>query len=131
MPIPPLVVDPGPLTAGQPFVLGIALIEDITRPFDFYFLAETPAGVYRIYFNGSVKKGIVPIYKNVRRYNAPYFKTVSSKVSIPASMNGKTITFYGVVVEAGKKPPVKKLSDLRPDSPYVIMMDKRAKTVGS
>ncbi|MCX6339794.1 MAG: hypothetical protein NTX71_07730 [Candidatus Aureabacteria bacterium] len=128
-PVPPLVIGPGPLTAGQPFTLGIALIENITRPFDFYLLAETPAGVYRIYFNGSLKKGIKPIYKNVRRYNAPYFKTVSPKVRIPASMKGKTITFYAAAIEAGKKPPVRKLSDLTPTTQYVIMFDKKSKIV--
>ncbi len=110
-------------------MLGLALIEDITRPFDFYLLAETPAGVYTIYMNGKIKKWITPLYKNVRRYNAPYFKTVRPAVRIPKSMKGKTITFYTAAIETGKKPPIKKLSDLKPDSPYVIMMNKKSATV--
>ena len=128
-PIPPLVIDPGPLTAGQPFTVGIALIQNITRPFDYYLFAESPAGIYTIYFNGSVKKGLKPLYRNVRKFNAPYFKTVSSKVRIPASMKGKTITFYSVVVQAGKKLPVRKLSDLTPSTQYVILLAKGAAVV--
>ncbi|MCX6357168.1 MAG: hypothetical protein NT045_04715 [Candidatus Aureabacteria bacterium] len=98
-------------------------------PFDFYFLAETPAGVYTIYLNGSVKKGIKPLYRNVREHPAPYFKTVRPDVKIPLSMKGKAITFYTAVIEAGKVLPVKRFSDLRLDSPYVIMMDKKSVTV--
>ena len=123
--IPPLVVDLGPLTAGQPFMIGIASNENITRPFDFYLLAETPAGVYTIYLNGKIKKGIMPLYKSVPQLRAGFSKTVRPAVRIPASMKGKTITFYAVVVEAGKMPPVKKLSDLTPDTQYVIMLDKK------
>jgi hypothetical protein len=128
-PIPPLGIDPGPLTAGQSFTLGIALIQNITRPFDFYLFAETPAGIYTIYLNGKTRKGIIPLYKNVPKFNAPYFKTVSPAVKIPASMKGKTITFYILATDAGKKPPVKKPSDITPTSPNVIMFDKRARTV--
>jgi len=129
-PIPPLIVDPGPLTAGERFTLGIILNENITKPFDFYLLAETPAAVYTIYLNGKIKKGITPIFKNVLKFNAPYFKTVSPRVMIPASMKGKTITFYTAVIDAGKKPPIKKLSELTPNTLYVIMMDKKTVMVG-
>ena len=44
-------------------------------------------------------------------------------------MKGKTTTFYTAVIEAGKKPPIKRLSDLTPDTLYVIMMDKKMVTV--
>jgi outer membrane protein assembly factor BamB len=128
-PIPPLVIDSGPLTVGQPFTLGIALIEDITRPFDLYLFAETPAGIYTIFLNGSIKKGITPLYKNVPKFNAPYSKTVSPSVRIPASMKGKTITFYTLATDAGKMPPVKKLSELTPTTKYVILMAKAAAVV--
>ena len=111
---------------GQPFTLGIALLQDITRPFDYYLLAETPAGVYTIYLNGKIKKGITPLYRNIRKYPAPYFTTVYPKVKIPAFMKGKTVTFYTFAVDAGKRPPVKKLSDLTPSTPYVIMCDEHA-----
>jgi hypothetical protein len=117
------------LTTGQTFSLYVALTEDITQPFDFYVLADTPAGIYTIFLNGKVKKGITPLYRNVPKFNAPYFKTVSPAVRIPASMKGKTITFYTVAVEAGKKPPVRKLSELTPTTKYVILMAKAAAVV--
>jgi outer membrane protein assembly factor BamB len=128
-PIPPLAIDPGPLTAGQPFTFGIALTQAITQPFDFYILAETPAGVYTIYMNGKIKKGITPIYKNVPKFSAGFSKTVSPSVRIPLSMKGKTVTFYSVFVQAGKNPPVRRLSALTPTTQYVILMAKNAAVV--
>ena len=127
--IPPLVVDPGPLTAGQPFTLGIALNENIARPFDFYLLADTPSGVYTIYLNGSLKKGIYALYRNVPSFPAPYFTTVRPAFKIPLSMKGETVTFYAAVIEAGRIPPVHNLSELTPSTLYVIMMDKKTVTV--
>jgi hypothetical protein len=47
-PIPPLVILPGPLTTGQTFSLYLALTEDLTQAFDFYLLADTPAGPYTL-----------------------------------------------------------------------------------
>jgi len=105
------------------------LIENITRPFDYYLFAETPAGIFTIYLNGKIKKGITPLFKNVPKRSAPFFTTVRPAVKIPASMKGKTITFYTLATDAGKKPPVKKPSDITPTSPNVIMFDKRARTV--
>ena len=128
-PIPPLVVIPGALTTGQTFSLYVALVEDITQPFDFYLLADTPAGVYTIYLNGKIKKGITPLYKNVKSFTKDYITTVRPAVKIPAPMKGKTITFYIVAVEAGKKPPVRKLSDLTAFTQFVIMMDKASAVV--
>ena len=40
------------------------------------------------------------------------------------------MTFYTVVIEAGKMPPVRNLDELSPDSLYVIMMDEKRVTVG-
>jgi hypothetical protein len=117
------------LTTGQTFSLYVALTEDITQPFDFYILADTPAGPYTLDLNGKIKKGITPLYKNVKSYTKDFITTVRPAVRIPASMKGKTITFYSVVVQAGKKPPVKKLSELKPDSPYVIMFNRGSATV--
>ena len=125
-PIPPLVVLPGTLTTGQPFSLYLALTDDLTQAFDFYLLVDTPAGVYTLYLNGKVNRGITPLYKNVKSFTKDYVTTVRPVVRIPASMKGKTITFYAVFVEAGKKPPVSKLSDLRPATQYVILMAKCA-----
>lgn len=128
-PIPPLVVIPGPLTVGQSFSLSLALTVNITQPFDFYLFADSPAGIYSIYLNGNIRKGLKALYKNAPKFNTPYSKMVSPAVRIPASMAGKTITFYALVVEAGKMPPVKKPSDLTPSTPYVIMMAKSSATV--
>ncbi|MEJ2745239.1 MAG: hypothetical protein P8123_06080 [bacterium] len=71
-------------------------------------------------------KGITPLYKNVPSFTKDYITTVRPAVSIPASMEGKTITFYAAFIEAGKIPPVSKLSDLTPTTRYVILMDKSA-----
>lgn len=110
-PIPPLVVRPSTLTVGQPFSLYLALTEDITQPFDFYLLAETPAGMYTLYLNGKVAKGIKPLYRNVPSFTKDYITTIRPPVKLPASMKGRTITFYALVVRAGKP-----LSD-----PYIIL----------
>ena len=128
-PLPPLVIDLGWLLVVRPFTLGISLNEDITTPFDYYLLADTPAGVYTIYLNGAIKAGITPIYKNVGRFDAPFSTTVRPSVIIPLSMKGKTITFYTAVIEAGMVPPVRNLDELRPCSRYVIMMDKKTVAV--
>lgn len=123
-PTPPLHIEAGAFNAGDRMSFGIRLTEDITRPFDFYLFAETPAGIYTIYVNGLIKKGITPILKNGRWYPAPYFKTVSPAIGIPLSMKGATITLYTLAVDAGKKPPVRSLAELTPASPYVIMFDR-------
>jgi hypothetical protein len=124
-----LAVNPVGLATGQPFTLDVVLEQDISTPFDYYLFVETPAGIYTIYFDGSVKKGIAPIVRNVSKVAAPYFAVVRPAVKIPMSMQGKTVTFYAVVVDAGKMPPVKKPADLTPGTPYVIMMDKASATI--
>jgi hypothetical protein len=126
----PLVIEPGALIAGQAFSVSLKSTEDITQSFDFYLLAETSAGVYTIYFNGTVEKGIHALYRNVPGFSAPFSTTINSTVRIPPGMAGKTVTFYAVVVDAGKMPPVKRLSDLTPETLYVIMMDKETVPVG-
>ena len=117
------------MTTGQTFSVYVGLTEDITQPFDFYMLADTPAGVYTIYLNGKVEKGITPLYRKVKSFTKDYITTIRPKIKIPASMKGKTITFYAAFIQAGKKPPVKKLSDLTPTTQYVILMDKHAAVV--
>jgi len=124
-----MIIDPGVLTAGRSFSIAIALREDITKPFDYYLFVETSAGTYTIDCDGSVRKGIVPIVRNASRLDAPYFTMIRSSVKIPASMQGETVTFYAMVVDAGKIPPVQKPSDLTPDTPYVIMLDKKTAVV--
>ena len=105
------------------------MIEDVTQEFDFYLLADTPAGPYTIYLNGKIAKGITPLYRNVKSFLKDYITTVRPAVKIPASMKGKTVTFYAVVIQAGKTPPVKKLSELTPATTYVIMLDRKAGVV--
>ena len=100
------------------------MTEDITQPFDFYLFADSPAGIYTIYLNGNVQKGLKALCRNVPGLRAPYVTTIRPPVKLPASMKGKTITFYGVAVQAGKMPPVKKPSDLTPATPYVIYLGK-------
>jgi hypothetical protein len=128
-PSSPLVVLPSTLTAGESFSVYLALTEDITQPFDFYLLADTPAGPYTICLDGNIKKGIIPLYENVPRFSAPYSTMVRPAVNIPESMKGQTITFYAAIIQAGKVPPVAKLSDLTPTTPYIIFMDKGAAVV--
>jgi hypothetical protein len=128
-PIPPLIVRPGELAAGHNFSVYLALTEDITQPFDFYFFVDTPAGPYTLYLDGRVKKGITPLYKNVKCFTKDYTTTVRPKVKVPASMKGKTVTFYAVVVQAGKKPSVSRVSDLAPDTLNVILMSQAPATI--
>ncbi|MEJ2745557.1 MAG: hypothetical protein P8123_07740, partial [bacterium] len=128
-PIPPLVINPGTLTVGQPFTIALALNDGITQPFDYYMFADSPAGIYTIYMNGKIQKGLKALYRSVPKFNSPYIATIRPPVMIPASMKGKTITFYAVVVEGGKMPPVKKPSDLTPATPYVIMLGKNPSVV--
>jgi len=45
---------------------------------------------------------------------------------IPAEFGGREVTFYTVVVEAGKIPPVASLLELTAYTRYVIMLDKHA-----
>jgi hypothetical protein len=128
-PVPPLTVRPSALTAGQAFSVYMALADGITQPFDFYLFADSPAGIYTIYLNGNVQKGLAALYKNVPSFKAPYITTIRPSVKLPAGMQGQTITFYGVVVQAGKMPPVQKPSDLTPTTQYVIYLGKNAAVV--
>jgi hypothetical protein len=123
-PEPALDVQIGLLKAGKGLTLKLTLNEGIASPCDFYFLADTPAGAYTLYLDGKVEKGIMPIYKRVKRLPEDYVATVRPVVNIPASMKGSTVTFYAAFIEAGNIPPVSKLSDLTPDTPYVILMNE-------
>ena len=126
---PSLIVRPGPLAAGQNFSVYLALTKDITQPFDFYFFVATPVGSYTLYLNGKITKGIVPLYRNVQSFTKDYITTVRPSVRIPAGMTGKTVTFYAVFTQAGKKPSVSRVSDLMPDTPHIILMDAASASV--
>lgn len=112
MPMSPLFIDPGQLEVGEPFTLNITLNQDITQPFDFCLFIDTLSGVYMLYLNGGISKGIKPLYRNVPRLDAPCSVTVRSAFNIPASMKGETITFHAAFIQAGK----------RPITPYIILM---------
>ncbi|MEJ2745057.1 MAG: hypothetical protein P8123_05140, partial [bacterium] len=122
-------IDPGSLKAGQPFSVAIALNENITRPFDYYMFVDTPGGIYTICLNGDIQKGLQALCRNVPKFDAPFSTTVNPGVNVPAAMQGQTVTFYAVVVDAGKLPPVSKPSDLTPSTQYVIFMAKDAAVV--
>jgi len=130
-PIPLLVVDPGPLRAGYNSILNLSLNQDINVAFDFYLIADTQYGPYTLYLDGRVEKGIKAVYEDVQGWNAPFVKTVRPQVILPLTMAGKEITFYAAVIQAGRIPPVKRVSDLTPETLYVIMMDKKTATVGT
>ena len=127
--MPPLAVDPGPLTGGYNFILNLALHQSINVALDFYLLADTQYGPYTIYLDGRVEKGITALYRNVQGVKAPFVTTVRPQVILPLTMAGEEITFYAAVIQAGKIPPVKGLSELTPETLYVIMMDKKTATI--
>lgn len=122
---PALEIEPGTITAGLNFWFDIRLSETIAKPFDYYIIADTQFGPYALYFNGAVKKGIYPLYRNVKGYHTPYQRRVICNAILPLTMGGQQVTFYTAAIDAGKKPPIKRLSDLTPSTLYVIMMDKK------
>lgn len=127
--IAPLAMVPSALTVGQNFSVYVALTSTVTQPFDFYLLVDTPAGPYTLYLNGKIQKGIAPLYRNVQSFTKGFVTTVRPSVKIPAGMKGKTISFYAAFVQAGKVPPVRKLSDLTSTTPYVILLSKNSAVV--
>lgn len=79
--------------------------------------------------DGKVASGINALYRNVLGYPAPYEKNTICTTALPMTMGGQQVTFYTVVVQAGKMPPVSSPSRLTPNTLYVIMIDKRTVTV--
>lgn len=127
--IAPLAMVPSALTVGQNFSVYLALVQDVTQPFDFYLLVDSPAGVYTLFLNGKIQKGIKPLYRNVQSFTKDFVTTVRPPVKIPAGMKGKTVTFYAAFIQAGKMPPVKRLSDLTSTTQYVILLSKNSAVV--
>jgi hypothetical protein len=124
-PLSSLKIVPGPLKEGFNFRFYIRLAETITELFDYYIVADTQFGPYTLYFDGNVEGGIKSLYSSVPGYPAPFEKTIICNTVLPMTMGGKQVIFYSVIIQAGKKPPVRRLSDLTPDTQYVIMMDKK------
>jgi hypothetical protein len=44
-------------------------------------------------------------------------------------MAGREVTFYTAAIQAGKTPPVRSISELTPETPYVILMGKATATI--
>jgi hypothetical protein len=120
----------GIIASHHRFNIGISLAQSITRPSNIYFLVEAPPyGVYTIFPDGSLERGIQPIYRGVPGLAAPLSKSIRAVNTLPAALKGKTLTFYLVSVDAGKIPPVPGLAALDADSPYVNAFDKRSAVV--
>jgi hypothetical protein len=103
--------------------MDVELNENITRPFDFYLLLETPFGIFTVSLDGILTPGIQALFRNVSGYQAPEFRTVWSHLTVPQGLPLGIYTFYAVAVEAGTLPPVAGPSDLLPTTPRVILLD--------
>jgi hypothetical protein len=125
-PVPALVIDAVPevISRGSRFTLNVSLAVDIPELFDFFLLADTPYGVYTLFFNGVFSEGIEPLYMRVPGYRAPYSAKVFNNAAVPLLTPG-IYTFYAVAVEAGKTPPVGGLSELTPATPTVLAFAKK------
>lgn len=124
--VPPLVIEAQPevVGGGSMFALDVELNEGIGRPFDFYFVADTPYGVFTVSLDGKITPGIKALYRNIPAYPAPEFRTVWSRVVVPTGLQPGIYTFYAAAIEAGTVPPMASLSDLQPTTPHVILLDK-------
>jgi hypothetical protein len=123
-----LAIVPRLVWSGREFNIDLRLVEAITRPFDFYLLADTPYGVYTLFPDGRVESGIHPVVLSVARHPATAM-TFHPNIRIPEDMAEAPITFYAVAVDAGKIPPVSNLSGLGEGTPYVIHLGKCYQTV--
>lgn len=129
VPPPPIAIKASPLTAGQGFTLNFLLTWGVRQPFEFYLLADTPYGPYTISPNGSVKAGIRPVYADSDGFLSTVDVLIRPAAAIPYSMSGSTVTFYAAIVQSGKQPPVRSLSEVGPDTPNVILLSKDAAVV--
>jgi hypothetical protein len=125
--VPPLVVvaEPEVVVGGAQFACDVELSENVTRPFDFYFLADTPYGIFTVSLDGKkITPGIKPLYRNVRGVTAPYFNTVWKKTGVPSNLKPGIYTFYAAFVEAGTVPPVSSPAEVTSTTPHIILFDK-------
>lgn len=110
---------------GDGLALDIELGENITRPFDLYFVLDSPVGIFTIALNGNITPGIKVLLKKVPAANAPIWLTVWQRITVPPGIIPGIYTFYLVAVDAGKVPPISTLSDLTSTTPNVIYLDKQ------
>ncbi len=124
-----LSINPHNLVSGSLLDYTIYLGETISQKFDLYVLADTPFGTYTMYPAGNMKSGIHKVLRNVAGITAPREYDFVLFSTLPRSLAGEQVTFYVAAVQAGKAPPVAKLSDLTESTQYVIMMDKESMTI--
>lgn len=124
--LPPLVIEAEPevVAGGSPFAMDVELNEPVTRPFDFYLLADTPYGIFTVSLDGRITPGIRPLFRNIPGIPSPIFETVWSQVVVPPGLRTGIYTFYAGAIEAGTVPPVAGLAELLPTTPNVILLDK-------
>lgn len=90
---------------------------------DVYILVETPRGIFSIGLDGSITRGRVAAAANVPRIDAPVRVNILKDYPCPQGISG-TITFYVVLVKAGRFPPVSGPSELTHSSQHVITLDR-------
>jgi hypothetical protein len=132
-PVPPIIIRPGKMQTGEQFGYTLVVNDNITSTFDFYLfvVAPPPLGPYTLNLRGGARKGINALVQGKDGFFAtPFQKEITSAFRLPQAVRGKNVTFYCVVVEAGKKPPVKSPGELSSSTPYVIMFHKANITVG-
>lgn len=123
--LPPLVIEAEPevVTGRSAFAMDVELNENITQPFDFYLLMDSPFGIFTVSFDGRLTPGIRPLFRNIPGIPAPIFVTVWSQMIVPSGLPSGIYTFYAAAIEAGTVPPVAGLADLRPTTEHVLLLD--------
>ncbi len=123
-----LTVNASEFGPGAPMTVGGRLLISVWQGFDAYVLAVTTQGIYSLFLDGSVLPGVWPLAAGVPRLDAPMQVEFLSDFPRPAGLTG-ALTLYLVITEAGRVPPVRSPAEVRPDSPFVIMMDTRLLTL--
>ncbi|MCX6339072.1 MAG: glycosyl hydrolase family 17 protein [Candidatus Aureabacteria bacterium] len=123
-----LSILPGLMTAGQGLSYVVDFSGQITQPFDFYLIASAPSGIYTLFLNGDIARGVVPLYRRVPSLSTSINSTVTLRGVLPNAFAGKEMTFYCGAVAAGKSPGVP-LDQLSQSSPNMILFDTQTVTV--
>jgi hypothetical protein len=111
------------VTIDNALSLSLLLEENIRESFDFYFLAETAIGNFTLYLNGNYRTGLKASYRCVPGANAPRNLPVFNNRPLPQRVY--PITFYAIVLQAGKRPPgVTGPAQIDANTPYVLSFSK-------
>ncbi|MCX6353875.1 MAG: hypothetical protein NTZ78_03085 [Candidatus Aureabacteria bacterium] len=123
--VPPLVIEASSnlLSEGDNFSLGLRLNETIADPFDIYLMTDLPQGIYTIFLDGKMKRGIHTVVKNIPICTAPRSVTILSGITVPHGISG-TINFYIFAVDKGAQPPVFAYPKSDPFASQYISFDK-------